>query len=273
MPEENDILDNLGVEQRTGTVGSPPEDIRGCTDETASNYNPNATVSDPEAPCKYEKTLNLKKQIFGQKNFKENIDTEFSEFLVQDYSIPDFFALYNQLFYDIPIRGFFSHETIVLKSLNYIGEYTHPRSENIDSLYEQLQAALERLNSIEEEHEIVKNNTLLVEKDSSPPKYYWMQTFKKRRLTGPVSKIVSKIREIKGMPANSDIEVPLSQEALALIPDGPDVGWSEDIGFSVLQVNLVGVDIYDKRYLIDTYGSGASGISHNVALQDNILLY
>ena len=44
--------------------------------------------------------------------------------------------------------------TIIEKSLNYTGEYIHPRSANIDTLYETLTSALERLNSIEEEHEI-----------------------------------------------------------------------------------------------------------------------
>ena len=271
MPNNTDDILGFSFPTAPDLPASGMESIPGCMDETASNYNPEATQEDES--CEYIKTLNLNKKIYGHKNLKENIDTEFSEFSVQNYSIEDFFSLYHQLFYDIPIKGFWSHQTILEKSIPYMGEYKHPRSSDIDVLYEQLQAALERLHSIEDEHSIIKNNSLVVEKGSSPPKHYFIQSFKKRHITGPKSKILNKIREIKGFPTDSDIEIPLSQDALALIPDGPGIGWAEDVSFSVLQVNLLSLDITDRTYLINTYGSGILGLPQDAVTQNNIFLY
>ena len=138
---EANILDELSA--------NITENITGCTDSEASNYNPEATQDDES--CEYVKNIKLNKVLYDQKQFREEIDTEFSELSVQDYSVKDFFSMYNKLYYDIPIKGFFSHQTILEKSLNYIGGYTHPRSLDIDNLNDWKRA--------EVTYKVLKNNS------------------------------------------------------------------------------------------------------------------
>ena len=225
--------------------------IYGCTDPNASNYNADATISDKN--CEYNKTVKLNKNLYGQKKFKEQIDTEFSELFIQDYNISDFFALYNELFYDIPIKGFFSHQTILEKSLHYIEEYIHPRSADIDNLYNEIKIALEQFFSIEEEHPILRNNSLIKVKDSNPQVFYYIQSYKKRQIFGS-SSMISDLKEYNGFPKNADIAIPLDSEAIESIPSGPPIYRVEDINVSPLLINE-GVEGYSTTELINAYGS------------------
>lgn len=248
--------------------------IYGCTDPNASNYNADATISDKN--CEYNKTVKLNKNLYGQKKFKEQIDTEFSELFIQDYNISDFFALYNELFYDIPIKGFFSHQTILEKSLHYIEEYIHPRSADIDNLYNEIKIALEQFFSIEEEHPILRNNSLIKVKDSNPQVFYYIQSYKKRQITANgIDRIIGKINSLKGFSPDVDISIPLTQDALDLIPDGPAINTPDDVTFSTLLVNSNLLNLNDKSYLINTYGSGIEGITDNNTGQgqENLFLY
>ena len=248
--------------------------IYGCTDPNASNYNADATISDKN--CEYNKTVKLNKNLYGQKKFKEQIDTEFSELFIQDYNISDFFALYNELFYDIPIKGFFSHQTILEKSLHYIEEYIHPRSADIDNLYNEIKIALEQFFSIEEEHPILRNNSLIKVKDSNPQVFYYIQSYKKRQITASgIDRIIGKINSLKGFSPDVDISIPLTQDALDLIPDGPAINTPDDVTFSTLLVNSNLLNLNDKSYLINTYGSGIEGITDNNTGQgqENLFLY
>jgi hypothetical protein len=77
-----------------------------------------------------EKIVDLKKNVYNKVEYSKTIDTNFrelgvtsiSEDLENQVSVEQFFALYNELFYDIPPNGSTnSHEFLVQQSGNYIG--------------------------------------------------------------------------------------------------------------------------------------------------------
>jgi len=77
-----------------------------------------------------EKVVDLKKNVYNKVEYSKTIDTNFrelgvtsiSEDLENQVSVEQFFALYNELFYDIPPNGSTnSHEFLVQQSGNYIG--------------------------------------------------------------------------------------------------------------------------------------------------------
>ena len=77
-----------------------------------------------------EKKVDLLKSVYNKIQYTKTIDTSFSEFgttsIAEDLetqpSVEEFFALYNELFYDIPPNGNTnSHEFLVQQSGNYIG--------------------------------------------------------------------------------------------------------------------------------------------------------
>ena len=102
------------------------EPIYGCMDNTAYNFNSEATVHD--GTCKYYTTVGLQKNMYGHKTFEENIDINFKEIKLRDYQIADFFALYKKVFYNIDKNGLFSHKTIIDKSTDYIPGYINPKT-------------------------------------------------------------------------------------------------------------------------------------------------
>lgn len=73
--------------------------------------------------------VSLQKSVYSQGSFKKVIDTTFRELVppptpeeVQN-TVEDFFALYEELFFQIPIEGEInSHEYLVKTSQEYIGE-------------------------------------------------------------------------------------------------------------------------------------------------------
>lgn len=77
-----------------------------------------------------EKKVDLLKSVYNKVQYTKTIDTSFSELgttsIAEDLetqpSVEEFFALYNELFYDIPPNGDTnSHEFLVQQSGNYIG--------------------------------------------------------------------------------------------------------------------------------------------------------
>jgi hypothetical protein len=72
--------------------------------------------------------VNLIKEVRGVNTYRNVVSTDFTEFLKTEapleergLDIFDFFRLYNELFYDIPLTGENSHTTIVENSSQYLG--------------------------------------------------------------------------------------------------------------------------------------------------------
>jgi len=93
--------------------------------------------------------VDLLKEIRGVNTYTKVIDTQFREFITPVVDVPDtsitvedFFAYYDQLFYDIPITGINSHSTIIERSTQYLGGTI------ID---QEKQALIEEINSLRQQ--------------------------------------------------------------------------------------------------------------------------
>ena len=86
--------------------------------------------------------VNIKKTIYNNDNFKEIVNTSFTQLIPQNPtsdtgsnipSIQDFFRQYENLFFEIPLTGSInSHEYLAERSLNELGI-------SLDSLYNELE--------------------------------------------------------------------------------------------------------------------------------------
>ena len=73
--------------------------------------------------------INFNRQVFSKEQFKNTVDTEFTQLVpaststpaVANVSVDEFFILYNQLFFEIPKTGNNSHETLITTSTDYVG--------------------------------------------------------------------------------------------------------------------------------------------------------
>lgn len=71
----------------------------------------------------------IEKQVFNKEQYEKVIDTQFHQFFNQQtaeptptFTLDDFFALYEQLFYQIPKEGDTnSHMYIIQKEADYLG--------------------------------------------------------------------------------------------------------------------------------------------------------
>jgi hypothetical protein len=98
-----------------------------------------------------EQKVDTKKNVFDKNQYSKTIDTSFKEFGVTTLSddlqsqptVEQFFALYNDLFYDIPPNGEInSHEFLVKQSGEYI---------NFEENIEEIRALQNEIASLREE--------------------------------------------------------------------------------------------------------------------------
>ena len=91
--------------------------------------------------------LKLNKAVFGKVSYPQIVDTEFKELVQPDeiitidesLTIPEFFAEYDKLFFEIPQKGAGSHDEIIKRSAAYIG---------VTGQSEQIQALLDEINEL-----------------------------------------------------------------------------------------------------------------------------
>ena len=91
--------------------------------------------------------VKLTKQVFGKVSYPKVIDTEFKQLvrpeevlkIEEPLTIPEFFAEYDKLFFEIPQKGAGSHDEIVKRSSAYIG---------VTGQSEQIQALLDEINEL-----------------------------------------------------------------------------------------------------------------------------
>lgn len=87
--------------------------------------------------------INIKKRVFLKNTYPNIIDVEFNQLItqspieVEETTVDEFFEIYNNLFYEIPIDGDFnSHKYIIKQSTEYVGESQN--TEEIDLLLEEI---------------------------------------------------------------------------------------------------------------------------------------
>ena len=93
--------------------------------------------------------VSLIKQVRGTNTYTNVIDTQFREFITPVVTVPEnivtidqFFAYYDQLFYDIPLTGINSHSSIIERSTQYLGGSV---------LDQEKQALIEEINSLRQQ--------------------------------------------------------------------------------------------------------------------------
>lgn len=93
--------------------------------------------------------VSLLKEVRGINTYTNAIDINFSELIVNTPALPtaeldifDFFRLYNDLFYTIPLTGEYSHTTLIEQSTQYLGS-------NVLDL--EKQALIEEINTLKQQ--------------------------------------------------------------------------------------------------------------------------
>lgn len=96
------------------------------------------------------KRLNLNKTSFDKLKYSRTIDNSFKELLplpleeiVETLTIEEFFEAYNNLFFEISKTGLNSHNTLIQKSSEYVGD--EQTNEELDALYAEVTALREQL--------------------------------------------------------------------------------------------------------------------------------
>lgn len=102
--------------------------------------------------------VNLNKKVYGKNDYQKTIDTSFKELLpieptleVIEVTVEDFFSYYDQLFFDIPKTGDNSHNTLIQKSSEYVGD--EQTNEELNALYQEIDSLRQQL--IETQTELV----------------------------------------------------------------------------------------------------------------------
>lgn len=87
--------------------------------------------------------VNLNKTLFDKTRYSRTIDNSFKELLppvqeeiTQTLSINDFFEAYDNLFFDIPKTGPQSHNILIQKSSEYVGD--EQTNEELNALYAEI---------------------------------------------------------------------------------------------------------------------------------------
>ncbi len=96
------------------------------------------------------KRLNLNRTLFDKSKYSKTIDTSFKELLplsVEDdtppITIDEFFKSYDNLFFEIPKTGINSHNILIQRSSEYVGN--EQTNEELDALYAEVTALREQL--------------------------------------------------------------------------------------------------------------------------------
>tara|TARA_Y100000385_G_scaffold285949_1_gene346878 strand:+ start:2868 stop:3239 length:372 start_codon:yes stop_codon:yes gene_type:complete len=94
--------------------------------------------------------IELNKTLFDKIKYPKTIDTSFKELLpapqeepVKILTINEFFEAYDNLFFEIPKTGLNSHNTLIQKSSEYVGN--EQTNEELDALYAELASLREQL--------------------------------------------------------------------------------------------------------------------------------
>ncbi len=92
--------------------------------------------------------ISLNKRVYKNKQTTDFINTSFSELIKSNpnYTVPKFFEVYENLFYNIPKKGEKSHNSLIVQSQEYINDYNDPKESIIEKLLEDLEKKDEELN-------------------------------------------------------------------------------------------------------------------------------
>lgn len=174
----------------------------------------------------------INKTIYSTNNFKEVIDTNFSELVSfnNEPSIEDFFNMYNELYFVMPIEGDLSHSSLVRKSSQLLTPGEDPKDSQIISLQEIIAGLEEDLFEAQQppaEHPIFPNGSIIAKEDQStfPHAFYMDQGYARGIDFSSNAPLYASFYRIKGYTGPSgDNPIPkLSNTIIAGIPKGPSL--------------------------------------------------
>ena len=182
--------------------------------------------------------IKLRKKVYGTRGTYDYLDEEFKEFAIKKYTIEEFFDIYIDLFFEIEKEGRFSHTTIVAKSTEYAGTPPNPKDQTIIDLKERRKDIQWDIDSIEEEHPFLPNNTTTIQSRSAPELRYHMQSGRRRQINADEVYDFLKTRAgyTKDTP-NEDFSVLLNADAIAGITQGPDINVESDLNLDIAHIN------------------------------------
>lgn len=170
-------------------------------------------------PIFNESKISMNREVYSKKKFNEVINNEFEELLRQEdtFTNEQFFKLYDNLFFDIPKLGLFSHQSLRDRSSEFLGEFNLTDENNIiDNLNNkilELEEALLLANQVTPEHPFYKNNTLVRQLDSD--RVFYLDKGFKRLVDSADSSWYNALRDLLGVEG-SPLQAPST--ALAQIP-------------------------------------------------------
>ena len=169
---------------------------------------------------------------------EDALDRGFKQFTVKKYTVEEFFDLYQQLFYEVEKKGRFSHTTIVAKSTEYAGTPPNPKDLEILDLKDQIKEIKWEIDSIEEEHPFLPNNTTVLQSRNEPTLRYLMQSGRRRQIKSDEVYNLLKIRAgYSEDTPNEDFSVLLNAAAIQGILPGPDISSQEDLNLDIAYIN------------------------------------
>tara|TARA_R110001592_G_scaffold37424_4_gene124843 strand:- start:6535 stop:7335 length:801 start_codon:yes stop_codon:yes gene_type:complete len=182
--------------------------------------------------------IKLNKQIYGVKGTHDFLDKEFKELIIKKFTTTEFFDLYRDLFFDIEKEGRLSHKTIVAKSTEYAGTPPNPKDQTIIDLKERKQDIQWEIDSIEEEHPFLPNNSTVLQSRNEPSLKYLIQSGRRRQIKD--DKVFDFIKERNGYTKdtpNENFAVLLNADAISGIIQGPNINKENDVGIDVAFIN------------------------------------
>lgn len=192
--------------------------------------------------------VKINQKIYESNKTRDVLEGEFTEFIIKKYNIDEFFDLYQQLFYEIPKQGINSHNTILAKSTEYAGTPPNPKDQEILDLEAQIREVQFEIDSIEDVHPFIPNDTSVIQARNEPSLRYLIQSGKKRQIKSDEVFDLLKTRTgyAKDIP-NEDFCILLNSDAIAGITPGPDINSQEDLNVDIAFVNTTTPGT-DSRY-------------------------
>tara|TARA_A100001201_G_scaffold73_1_gene254 strand:+ start:10505 stop:11080 length:576 start_codon:yes stop_codon:yes gene_type:complete len=140
-------------------------------------------------------------------------DKDFKEFLPKQYSVEEFFDLYETLFYEL---SKFHHGVLKDRSIDYIGDPLNTREEELNALMTQWEDLDFKVRSIPKEHSIFKNMSVIQSRENDELLYY-IQSNKLRKINNKA--VIKKIKRKNGLSEsfpNEKFFIKLTQSAIDL---------------------------------------------------------
>ena len=180
--------------------------------------------------------IKITKKLYSRFDVSNVLDLSFSELAEtdnrkNDVKIKNLFQEYNDLFYDIPKIGNQSHSTLFVQSRDYINDFYDPKDDQIEALLDRIETLEDELVelsnaevAVEKEHPVYSNGTFLkIEGGHS----FFMYKGEARRVRSAVKKILKQ----KYQPGRDTDEYQVILSSAADLPSRgyPDLTTASDL--------------------------------------------